>query len=81
MIISKTIEDDKKEKHNSITLTINVPTIDIDLSNGGWCSENYITYTFYAKNISESETIFNDFMKKASSHYNKHIKDFDIISQ
>ena len=81
MTIKKKLHDDKKEKHNSIELTIYVPSMPVPkcMAEVGGYSTNEITeYHSHHASFDEAESVFKEFMRFASGYYNKHKDDFHV---
>lgn len=81
MTITKTIHDDKKEKHSSFELSISVPAMKMPdelVRVGGYQSEEDTTYHSYHASVEEANEAFQTVLEALSRHYNKHISDFTI---
>ena len=84
MKIYKTIYDDKKEKRNSIELSVNVQVL--PLKNlpeelvGGWCEDNdYTTYRFDFDSVENANIGFDMFLDMISKYYNIYESDLNVI--
>lgn len=62
------IHDDKKEKSNSIELSITVPAMGTKISDYSHRTDD-ITYQFYTDTIESANEIKEDFIKELNAHY------------
>lgn len=86
MIISKSLYNDKKEKHNSIELRITVPCLSLDevpkeLVGGYISGPDYTLYCFDFSSVEEADAGFKVFLGMLSTHYNRHPSTFQIKEQ
>jgi hypothetical protein len=71
MEIQYTVDDDKKEKHDSITVEIKVPSMistDKEFSH----KSDDVIYTFYTRNILDVDSIITNFKHELSGWLNMH---------
>ena len=83
MVITKSIKDDKKEKHNSVELTINVPTMSMvelpAILQGGYSDSDTTAYTFYFEDIRTAEIGFQVFLDILGKEYSRRPREFDVV--
>lgn len=83
MNIKKIIYDDKKEKFNSIELTIIVPTMEVPKEIkvcGGFVEHDEVFYKSYHETTDEANRAFDGFLEALSKYYNTHKSTFEVVS-
>ena len=81
MIIKKKLYNDRKEKHNSIELTIYVPSMPVPkcmAEVGGYSTNEVTEYRSYHASFEEANDASKEFMRFISRYYNNHKDDFHI---